>query len=116
MARGHDNHTDPLEDGVSRRRALKYIAWTGAGVLWPMAGGVLHPGETASAFAQTKPAIPVIVKDKTSFYWQVVLAGARKAGQDLGVDVLELGAESESDIERQIKLIEIAAASNPAAI
>lgn len=38
--------------------------------------------------------IPIIVKDTTSFYWQIVLAGARKAGQDLGVKVPELGAQA----------------------
>ena len=55
----------------------------------------------APAMAQTKPTIPVIVKDTTSVYWQTVLAGARKAGQDLGVDVSELGAQSESDVAGQ---------------
>ena len=45
-----------------------------------------------------EPTIPIIVKDTTSFYWQIVLAGARKAGQDLHVKVPELGAQSESDI------------------
>jgi ribose transport system substrate-binding protein len=37
--------------------------------------------------------IPIIVKDTTSFFWQIVLAGARKAGKDLGVNVPELGAQ-----------------------
>ena len=46
-----------------------------------------------SAIAQTKPTVPVIVKDMTSPYWQTVLAGARKAGQDLGIDIVELGAQ-----------------------
>ena len=46
----------------------------------------------APAMAQTKPTIAVIVKDTTSFYWKTVLAGARRAGQDLGVTVVELGA------------------------
>ena len=40
--------------------------------------------------------IPIIVKDTTSFYWQIVLAGARQAGKALGVNVPELGAQSES--------------------
>jgi ribose transport system substrate-binding protein len=70
----------------------------------------------APAMAQTKPTIPVIVKDMTSVYWQTVLAGARKAGQDLGVDVIELGAQSESDVTGQISVLEKAVASNPAAI
>jgi ribose transport system substrate-binding protein len=70
----------------------------------------------APAVAQTKPTIPVIVKATTSLYWQTVLAGARKAGQDLGVDVTELGAQSESDIAGQISILQKAVASNPAAI
>jgi ribose transport system substrate-binding protein len=45
-----------------------------------------------------------------------VLAGARKAGQDLGVNVVELGAQSESDVSGQISILEKAVASNPAAI
>ncbi len=68
------------------------------------------------AIAQTKPTIPVIVKDMTSPYWQAVLSGARKAGQDLGVNVVALGAQSESDVSGQISILEKAVASNPAAI
>ena len=70
----------------------------------------------APAMAQTKPTISIIVKDTTSVYWQTVLAGARKAGQDLGVDITELGAQSESDVAGQISILEKAVASNPAAI
>lgn len=60
--------------------------------------------------------IPVIVKDTTSFYWQIVLAGARKAGKDLGVNVPELGAQSEADINGQISILENAVSGAPAAI
>ncbi len=60
--------------------------------------------------------IPVIVKDTTSFYWQIVLAGARKAGRDLHIKVPELGAQSEADINGQIGILENAVAENPAAI
>src|SRR5271155_5879024 len=63
-----------------------------------------------------KPTIPVIVKDTTSNYWQIVLAGARKAGKDLGVKVPELGAQSESDINGQISILENAVSEKPAAI
>src|ERR1700683_227911 len=70
----------------------------------------------ATAGAQTKPAIPVIVKDMTSPYWRTVLAGARKAGQDLGVNVVALGTQSESDTNGQISILATAVASNPAAI
>ncbi|MGO8799875.1 MAG: ABC transporter substrate-binding protein, partial [Roseiarcus sp.] len=40
----------------------------------------------------------------------------RKAGQDLGVKVPELGAQSESDINGQISILENAVAGNPAAV
>ncbi|MBV9652993.1 MAG: ABC transporter substrate-binding protein [Acetobacteraceae bacterium] len=70
----------------------------------------------APAFAAGEPSIPVIVKDTTSFYWQIVLAGARKAGVDLHVNVPELGATSEADINGQITILENAVADKPAAI
>jgi ribose transport system substrate-binding protein len=45
-----------------------------------------------------------------------VLAGARKAGQDLGVNVVGLGTQSESDTNGQISILATAVASSPAAI
>ena len=68
--------------------------------------------QTASA-ADAKPTIPIIVKDTTSNYWQIVLAGARKAGKDLNVTVPELGAQSESDINGQISILENAVSEKP---
>ena len=87
------------------RRALMGIA--GAAMMTSMM-------PTAS-FAQDV-TIPIIVKDTTSFYWQIVLAGARQAGKDLGVSVPELGAQSESDINGQISILENAVAGAPAAV
>ena len=68
------------------------------------------------SFAADKPTIPIIVKDTTSPYWQIVLAGARQAGKDLGVNVPELGAQSESDITGQISILENAVSEKPAAV
>jgi ribose transport system substrate-binding protein len=69
-----------------------------------------------SAIAGDRSTIPVIVKDTTSFYWQIVLAGARAAGKELNVNVPELGAQSEGDIVGQISILENAVAGKPAAI
>src|ERR1700690_1946488 len=80
------------------------------------AGLVVGLAFGSSVDAQTKPTVPVIVKDLTSPHWQTVLAGARKAGQDLGVNIVELGAQSENDVSGQISILEAAVASNPAAI
>lgn len=87
------------------RRALMGIA--GAAMITSMM--------PAASFAQDV-TIPIIVKDTTSFYWQIVLAGARQAGKDLGVNVPELGAQSESDINGQISILENAVAGAPAAV
>jgi ribose transport system substrate-binding protein len=70
----------------------------------------------SSLAAEAQPTIPIIVKDTTSNYWQIVLAGARKAGKDLNVKVPELGAQSESDINGQISILENAVSEKPAAI
>ena len=40
-------------------------------------------GFAAPTSYAAEPTIPIIVKDTTSNYWQIVLAGARKAGKDL---------------------------------
>ena len=68
------------------------------------------------SYAADQPTIPIIVKDTTSSYWQIVLAGARHAGQDLGVKVPELGAQSESDITGEIAILENAVSEKPAAV
>ena len=45
-----------------------------------------------------------------------MFAGARQAGKDLGVNVPELGAQSESDINGEISILENAVAEKPAAV
>ena len=60
---------------------------------------------TAPTVSAAEVTITIIVKDTTSNFWQIVLAGARKAGKDLGVKVPELGAQSESDINGQIAIL-----------
>jgi ABC-type sugar transport system substrate-binding protein len=115
------NHDDD-EDVVSRRHALRCMLWVGTGVLGIVSAGgsksfgQSRPSQAASGAPQAKPTIPVIVKDKTSVYWQTVLAGARRAGQDLGVIIFELGTNSESDINGQIGILANAVASSPSAI
>lgn len=83
---------------------------------WLVAGLVASAIGFTSPVSAQQATIPVIVKDTTSFYWQIVLAGARKAGKDLNVKVPELGAQSEADINGQIAILENAVASKPAAI
>jgi ribose transport system substrate-binding protein len=106
MAHDHEDHAA----GISRRHALGGLAW-GAGMLAAVTGG-----RAQAALDTRKPRIPVIVKDSTSSYWQSVLAGARKAGQDLGAEVVALGAQSDTDAGAQIALLRNAVAAKPAAV
>ena len=87
-------------DGINRRQALhRMISVGAASVLVVSVDLAKSLNLVASAAAQALPTVPIIVRDKTSLFGQIVLAGARKAGQDLGVNVLELGPDSESNID-----------------
>src|SRR5690349_11353151 len=94
MAQGRDDHAA----GMSRRGALTRLAW-GAGML----GAVTALPERWSPFGRARaaqgPTIPVIVKDPARPYWQAVLAGARKAGDDLGAQILAIQAAVDADDE-----------------
>jgi ABC-type sugar transport system substrate-binding protein len=116
MSRNHKNS----KAGIDRRFALKSLVVTA--ILWSASAGVWTSSnlggwvDEASAATLPTPTIPVIVKDTSSPYWQIVHAGARKAGQDLGVNVPELGSPSELDVAGQIRILESTIASKPAAI
>src|SRR5882724_455746 len=88
----------------------------GRRIVLGLLGATAIAGAVQTAPAAEKPTIPIIVKDTTSAFWQIVLAGARKSGKDLNVNVPELGAQSESDINGQISILENAVSEKPAAI
>lgn len=83
---------------------------------WLLAGLIAASFGFVQPSVAQQPTIPIIVKDTTSFYWQIVLAGARQAGKDLNVNVQELGAQSEADINGQIGILENAVSGKPAAV
>lgn len=65
-----------------------------------------------SAFAQTPPAagekkrIAVIPKGTTHVFWKSVEAGARKAGDELGVEIIWKGPLKENDRSQQIQVVQ----------
>jgi ribose transport system substrate-binding protein len=110
---------DDDEYGVSRRHALQRMLCIGTSVFGVVsAGGSKSFGQNRPSQTKpgAKPSISIIVRDKTSAYWRTMLAGARRAGQDLDVNVIELGTDSESDIDGQIGILADAVASAPSAI
>jgi len=81
---------------------------------------LLKAAVVGSALLMAMPAwaetIPIIVKNTQSYFFQVMLAGARQAGKDLAIDVPELGPTSFSDIAGQIGILENAVANKANAI
>jgi ribose transport system substrate-binding protein len=112
MAQDHDRR----EYRVSRRHALGRMFWAGtACTILPVAPTRLRLFERAEAAltAQARPTIVVIAKNSTSPYWRTVLSGACRAGQDFDVKVIDLAAQSDTDLSAQL---EIAVTSNPTAV
>lgn len=70
-------------------------------------------GATASG---EKPYIPVISKGFQHQFWQAVKMGAEQAAKDLNVDITFEGPESESQVDKQIEMLQAALAKNPKAI
>jgi ribose transport system substrate-binding protein len=50
--------------------------------------------------------IDVIIKASDSSFWQVMLAGAKQAGDDFGLRVSTFGPTSETNIDEQVQLVE----------
>jgi ribose transport system substrate-binding protein len=75
----------------------------------PAAGGE----EQASG---ERPYIPVISKGFQHQFWQAVKLGAENAAQELNVDITFEGPESESQVDKQIEMLQTALDKNPDAI
>ena len=77
----------------------------------PANGGSTPGGETAA-----KPYIPVISKGFQHQFWQAVKQGSEQAAKDFNVDITFEGPATESEVDKQIEMLQAALAKNPAAI
>lgn len=66
--------------------------------------------------AQDKPYIALISKGFQHQFWQAVKLGAERAAADLGVEITFEGPESESQVDKQIDMLQAALNRNPDAI
>jgi ribose transport system substrate-binding protein len=66
--------------------------------------------------AQEQKKIYFIVKASESEFWQIVIAGAKKKAEQLNVHLIAQAPVSESDVSRQIAILENAISSRPDAI
>ena len=77
----------------------------------PSASGAPSEAPTAD-----KKTVYVLVKVLGNQYWSIVEAGARKAGEDLGCNVVIVGTAAESDVEKQVALLQDAVSAQADAI
>lgn len=68
----------------------------------PSTASAPEPAGTAAA----RPTIAVIPKGTSHEFWKAVQAGAMKAGEELGVEVIWKGPAREDDRDDQIKVVE----------
>jgi ribose transport system substrate-binding protein len=103
-----------------------YSAIVGLLVVAVLVGGCAAPAAApapaqpaaTSAPAQPagKPYIPVISKGFQHQFWQAVKLGAQNAAKDLNVDITFEGPENESQVDKQIEMLQTALDKKPAAI
>lgn len=70
--------------------------------------------EQASSGA--KPYIPVISKGFQHQFWQAVKMGSEQAAKDFNVDITFEGPENESQVDKQVEMVQAALDKKPAAI
>lgn len=86
-------------------------------VLALLAGCVPTAQPTAAPQAPAaKPYIPVISKGFQHQFWQAVKLGSEKAAAEFNVDITFEGPGSESEVDKQIEMLQTALDKNPAAI
>ena len=66
--------------------------------------------------ADAKPYIPIISKGFQHQFWQAVRSGAEKAATDFNVEITFEGPENESQVDKQIEMLQTAIDKKPAAI
>lgn len=73
-------------------------------------------GNGGSTGGETKPYIPIISKGFQHQFWQAVKAGADKAAADFNVEITFEGPDTETQIDKQIDMLQVALSKNPQAI
>ncbi len=82
----------------------------------PAAATSAPAAATSAPAAGAKPYIPVISKGFQHQFWQAVKLGAQNAAKDLNVDINFEGPENESQVDKQIEMLQTELNKKPAAI
>ena len=106
---------------VAGSLAIALAACSGGGASnAPSSAGSSQPaassGGNASPGTGAKPYIPVISKGFQHQFWQAVKSGAEKAAVDLNAEITFEGPATESEVDKQIEMLQTALDKKPAAI
>jgi ribose transport system substrate-binding protein len=106
---------------VAGSLAIVLAACSGGGASnAPSSAGSSQPaassGGNASPGTGAKPYIPIISKGFQHQFWQAVKSGAEKAATDLNAEITFEGPASESEVDKQIEMLQAALDKKPAAI
>ena len=71
---------------------------------------------SAQAGGSERYFIPIISKGFQHQFWQAVKLGAERAASELGVDITFEGPESESQVDKQLEMLQAALDKNPDAV
>jgi ribose transport system substrate-binding protein len=93
---------------------LLVVALVAACGAQPAAAPAQPSGEESAEGA--KPYIPVISKGFQHQFWQAVKQGSEQAAKDFNVDITFEGPGSESEVDKQIEMLQTALDKKPAAI
>src|SRR5687768_15533907 len=86
--------------------AIALVAGVAGLVAGRATGTATTGGGGGDGGAASGKRIDVIIKASDSSFWQVMLAGAKQAGDDFGVGVSTFGPTSETNIDEQVQLVE----------
>lgn len=73
-------------------------------------------GADKEASGSSEESVAVVLKTLSSPYWKYVEAGAKDAGEELGVDVTVVGPSAESQVIEQVNMLEDQISQSPGAI
>jgi ribose transport system substrate-binding protein len=114
-----------LEDAMARTRTVFSLSLVSVIALIALVIGVVGGRATGAdgggsgggkGGAASGKKIDVIIKASDSSFWQVMIAGAKQAGDDFGIDVSTFGPTSETNIDEQVQFVENSISRNAAGL
>jgi ribose transport system substrate-binding protein len=97
-------------------KSRKLIGLAASGMALALVVGACGGGSSPTPAAGEKPYIAIVSKGSQHQFWQAVEKGAYDAALALGAEITYEGPASESEVDKQLTMLQTALDKNPAAI